>query len=134
MTKAEIKAQEYMRAKLPVGARIQESADKAKLKADLRNNFKLNKNRTPINQAVKENKITSHEARDIIRESRLSPLERYVKHLTVYEVTNVIRVANEQEKLMLLREFRKKYSNKYSEVTHNERLKLRKLRKEILGR
>jgi hypothetical protein len=133
MTKAEFKAQEYVRAKLPVGARTQESATKSKMKADLRNEFQVSQDKTAINQARQEGKITLRESRDIIKNSKIPPLERYSKNLTVYELANVIKVATEEEKLMLLKEFKNKYRNKYYEVTSEEKLKLKELKKKVLG-
>lgn len=131
MTKAELKAQEYVRAKLPVGARTKNAAEKSKLKADLRNTYQLSQDRDLINQARESGKISSKESRDIIKESKISPLGRYIKSLTVYELANVIKVASKEEKDMLLKEFRHKYRNKYNGASKEEKEKLRKLKVEV---
>ena len=111
MTPAEKAAADLEHAKIPVGARTKEQADRSKNKAKLRNDFKVSGDKFPIDQAVADGSISKEDRKDIEKQARMSSLERLTRHLSIEETISIYKKANPQEKIELERIMRKKRGN-----------------------
>jgi len=112
MTKAEERAYEIMRGKIPMGARTEEQADRSKFKADLRNYYFTKKDSMPLSQATSKRMITSKEKENLMKSSKEDPLIRMMKSFTVREVTAVYKQATPEERKKIIPVLKKKLENK----------------------
>lgn len=125
MTSAEKRAMEIMRSKLPEGGRTTEQAQTSKAKTELRRAAQAG-DYGELRKAVSDGTITREQYRDILKQSKMSSLERMTRYFSIPEVQAVYNVANKDEKKELrsiLREKIKRKSNK--KISSEERAKLR---------
>lgn len=101
MTAAEKDAYEIEKGKIPVGSRTKSQADHSKTKAKLRSDFMADKDKTALNEAVESGVISSKEKNQLIKESKMTNLERMTQHLTFEEVMHVMKRASPKEKIEL---------------------------------
>lgn len=111
MTKAERVASEINREKGKF-TRSKEQAQHAQDKAKLRSEFMASKDTAPLTEAVSKKVITSREKQQIIKESKMSRLERATQHLSFEEVQHVYKAATEEEKPELQKIIERKRRNK----------------------
>jgi hypothetical protein len=107
---AERLASEYAKARLPEGAKTQESADKSQLKGNITRDL-MKGNQKTLNNALKEKQITPQEAMLLKTNSKLSPLQRSVERLTVEQAIEVYQQADSGEKTSLKVMIQKKIGN-----------------------
>ena len=112
MTKAEKEAYELEKGKIPVGSRTKEQAEHSKTKAKLRSDFMESKDKGPLDDAVDQGIISSKEKNQIIKESKMTNLQRMTQHLTFEEVEHIMKSANDDEKSELQKIADKKRLNK----------------------
>ena len=112
MTKAEKEAYELEKGKIPVGSRTKEQAEHSKTKAKLRSDFMESKDKGPLDDAVDQWIISSKEKNQIIKESKMTNLQRMTQHLTFEEVEHIMKSANDDEKSELQKIADKKRLNK----------------------
>lgn len=112
MTKAEREASELNKGHIPVGSRTKEQAKHSQDKSKLRSDFMATKEIGPLNQAVEAKTITPKEKREIIKESKMSNIERLTSHSTAEEVERVMKKATPEERPILERILQKKREGK----------------------
>lgn len=112
MTKAERVAADLAHAKIPVGSRTKEQAEHSKAKGQLRSQYMASKDMEILNKGVDQNVISTREKKQIIKESKMSSLERLTQHLTFEEVQHVMNKATKEEKPELERILDKKREGK----------------------
>jgi hypothetical protein len=99
-TPAKKRAHRILASKIPIGGRTQAAADRSQLIRDLRNRIKVGDpaaNRDMMD-AFKQGKISAQEIKDVMRTSRLTPLQRLVHGMTAEEAQKVYDVSNDDEK------------------------------------
>jgi hypothetical protein len=103
MTKAEKKALEILKSKLPQGARTSQQFEKSKLKKKISNLLKSDPDQAKkiIDKSVAEKKVTRKEVLALGKDKNKSQLERWVKSFSVEEVKSVIEKANPEERKIL---------------------------------
>ena len=111
MTKAEKAAYEMAKAKIPVGARTKEQAKHSQEKAEIRNEYMESKDVKVLNQALKDGKISSRERTEIIKQSKMTQLERLTEHLSFEEVASLMEKATSEEKKELQKIIKRKRGN-----------------------
>lgn len=117
MTKAEREASDLNKGHIPVGSRTKEQAAHSQAKSKLRSDFMASKDIEPLNQAVSDKTITPKEKREIIKESKMSNLERLTRHSTFEEVVRIMKKATEEERPVLERILNKKRQGKQQRGT-----------------
>ena len=132
-TPAERVAYEISQGKRAIGSRTQAQAEKSKLKADLRNDYKETGSLENMEKARSEGKISSDEFRSIKDAAKEDPLVRSTKSFSVYEMARVIKKANDKEKKVLIKIFKEKYNNKFSDSSADEKIELKKKWDEVMG-
>ena len=109
-TPAQNTMRDILQARTPKSEKTQAQADIYNLKRQLRGRLQQTGDTESIYQAVEDGKITSKEARDIIKSKNVPPLVREFKLLTPEEAITVYEVANDKEKaelkVMLTRKLR----------------------------
>lgn len=120
MTAAEKEAYELEEGKIRVGSRTKEQAKHSNDKAKLRSDYMANRDRGPIDQAVDDEVISSKEAKQIIKESNMTNLQRMTQHLTFEEVLHVMKKATPAEKDELEAILEKKKEGKESRGTWSD--------------
>ena len=135
MTPAELKAREYTMAHRQVGARTREQADLQKLKSEFINEYTLNPRPELADRMMATGKFTKDELRTMMKYTRLTPLERSAPGLTVYEVANVLKLAEDGERDSLLRIFHMKFKNQMrnERTTPTEKAELVKLQDQVIS-
>jgi hypothetical protein len=108
MTKAEKSASEMAKAKIPVGSRTQEQAKHSQMKQDLRNQYTESKDSGVLRQAVDEGKISRREQTEIIKQGKMTRLERLTQHLSFEETASLMNKATPKEKEELEKILRRK--------------------------
>lgn len=98
MTEAERRAYEISKSHIKVGARTKDKAAHEQQKADLRNDFVVDEDKSKLEQAVKDKKITRLEQHTIIKESKMTNLERITQGFSIEEVVSVMKKASAGEK------------------------------------
>jgi hypothetical protein len=109
-TPAQNKIREILHDRTPQIKRTQAQADLKDLKRQLRAKLQQTGDTSPIYQAVEAGKITSKDARDIIKSKNVPPFKRSYELLEPEEAITVYELANEKEKAevrpILLRKMR----------------------------
>lgn len=100
-TKALQKVSDIVENKKEVGARTKEQFETSQLMGQLRNDVRSKQGTERIREALQQGKISKIQARSIIQDSTLTPLQSAVKHLSVNEVMQVWQVATPDEKHQL---------------------------------
>ncbi len=117
MTGAERAATDLSKGKIPVGSRTKEQAQHSQEKNKLRNKYIADKDIAPLSEAVREGVITIKEKKDIIKQSKLTVLERETKNLSYEEVQSIYNKANESERKQLDTILKKKREGKKTRGT-----------------
>lgn len=117
MTAAEREAWELEKGKIPVGSRTKEQAQHSQAKAKLRSDFMATKDKAPLDQAVKDGVISSKESKQLIKESKMTNLQRMTQHLTFEEVVHIMKKATPDEREELQKIIEKKKSGKKTRGT-----------------
>lgn len=112
MTKAERAANEMSKGKVPIGARTKEQSAHSKQKSDIRNKYFSNKDIKPVKDAVRKGIITLKEQREIVKESKMTGMQRLTNHLSYEEVQSLYSKATPSEKVEIDKILRKKKANK----------------------
>jgi hypothetical protein len=97
-TPAQNKMRDILHARTPQLEKTQAQADLTDFKRQLRAQLQKTGDNTAIYDAVTEGKITSKEARDIIKSKNVPPFKRSFERLTEEEAITVYELANEKEK------------------------------------
>jgi len=108
MTDAEKKISDMVRAKLPIGGRTKEQTDHSKLKLELRNEYSKTKDKSSLVESLHNKDITLDEYHDIKDDSKLSPIQRNSKNLSITELFEIYKIGTPKEKELITPILRKK--------------------------
>ena len=97
-TPAQNTMRDILQARTPKSEKTQAQADIYNLKRQLRGRLQQTGDTEEIHQAVLDGKITSKEARDIIKSKNVPPLVREFKQLEPEEAITVYELGNEVER------------------------------------
>lgn len=111
MTKAEREASEIAKGKIPAGSRTKEQATHSQDKSKLRSSYMADKDEVALSQAVTDGTITEKEKKQIVKESKMTNLQRLTRGFTVGEVQHLLKSADDQEKVELVKIMKKKRLN-----------------------
>lgn len=120
--------------KYPSGSRTKEEFDKQQLKSQLRDEYSRTGNKNNILKAEEDHKISPKEASSIIKDSKLSTIERLTKHMTYEEVGKVIEKSNPSEKEELIKIFKTKVQNKLKIVSGDDEKQVLEYKEKLLKR
>jgi GNAT superfamily N-acetyltransferase len=131
-TPAQNTMRDILQARTPKSEKTQAQADIYTLKRQLRGRLQQTGDTEPIYQAVEDGKITSKEARDLIKSKNVPPLVREFKQLTPEEAITVYEVANEKEKAELKPLLNKKMRTALKNKTPDARKRILALYNEVM--
>lgn len=112
MTKLERAAYDVQKSNIPVGARGKVAAKHSQEKSKVFNKFLSDGDISKVNDAVADGTITSREKKEIIKESKMSNLQRQTRNLTFEELTSIANKATDAERPELEKIMKKKKTNK----------------------
>jgi hypothetical protein len=131
MTKAEKAAAEMVKANIPIGSRTKEQATHTQAKTDLRNQYIETGDVKILNQALKDGKISSRERTEIIKQSKMTHLERLTEHLSFEETASLLKKATPEEKQELEKILKRKRGN-LGGISRERMQKIDKVYKEMI--
>jgi hypothetical protein len=108
-TPAEALAKKYMGRHVPVGGRTQAEADRRQARKELREKYAATHDEGLIAAAHKNPLLTNEDILNARLADLKEPIANYAEELTLPEVFNVIKVANPEEKLILLKAAKRKF-------------------------
>lgn len=102
-TKAQEKAHEIIASHQEIGGRTEEQAERSKLVGELSRQYRTGDPSATDNifKAYQEGAISHRQMQNIITESRLTPLQRMVKNMTLEEAEQVYKKSNDEEKAQI---------------------------------
>jgi hypothetical protein len=132
---AQMKAIEINKEKRNIGAISKEEYDGLKYRRELSDNIQSTGKYGEVRTALKEHKITLRQYNDILKNAKLSPLERSVQSMTYEEIAKVMTVASPEELNVLIPIFTRKIKRKMMEApSKDEYLDLKSKKSNILGK